>query len=153
MSLRIVLRQLGVIIITLMHLVVARPDAMHSVATISSMVRAVDDNESLSRSFHAIMIACCTCAQTIDGRARVINRSMREKINQWLVPFYMFITAHLHRDYCTPLSRCTFRSIDRSAMSDRMRLNLFLRSRRNEKFLYTIISRALSREYALGIFG
>lgn len=90
--LRIVLRQLGVIVITLMYLVVARPDAMHCVATISSTVRALDDNETLSRSFHAIMIACCTCTQTIDGCARVINRSMQEKIIHSFF-FYMFSDA------------------------------------------------------------
>jgi len=98
--LRIVLRQLGVIVITLMHLVVARPDALHCVATISSTVRALDDNETLSRSFHAIMIACCTCTQTIDGCARVINRSMREKISHSPISFFFTCLAmRLHRNY------------------------------------------------------
>lgn len=89
--LRIILRQLGVIVITLIYLVVARPDAMHCVATISSTVRALDDNETLSRSFHAIMIACCTCTQTIDGCARVINRSMQEKISHSPIPFFLHV--------------------------------------------------------------
>lgn len=95
--LRTVLRQLGVIVITLMHLVVARPTRCnHSIAAISSTVRALDDNETLSRWFHAIMIACCTCTHTIDGCARVINRSMRKR--RLTIPFFSkHLTARSRR--------------------------------------------------------
>jgi hypothetical protein len=75
---------------------------MHLVAAaVSSTLRALDDNETLSRSFHAIMIACRARSRTMDGSARVINRSMREKTNR-PGAFYVFNSAlrclrlHLH---------------------------------------------------------